>query len=193
MTAFTTLHQAPLFQYGLILADPPVRFETFSAKGQGKSQEAHYSTMSWDDLAALPVRNLGRGDALLWLWACWPSIRQSLALMEEWGFRYVTGGSWHKLTVHGKSGFGTGYRMRSACEPFLIGTLGNPETAKNVRNVITSASIEAERREHSRKPDDQYSMCEALVPGAVHRLELFARTQREGWDCWGNETEKFAA
>lgn len=67
------------------------------------------------------------------------------------------------------------------------------ETAKNVRNVITSASIEAERREHSRKPDDQYSMCEALVPGAVHRLELFARTQREGWDCWGNETEKFAA
>ena len=196
MTAFTSFGSIPLFQYGLILADPAVPFATYSAKGQGKSQEAHYPTMSWEEIGALKVGDLARGDALLWMWACWPSLRQSQKVMEQWGFEYVTGGSWHKLTRHGKSGFGTGYRLRSATEPFLIGVLGKPETAKNVRNVIVSmvdgASIDAERREHSRKPDDQYEMCEKLVPGAVRRLELFARTKREGWDCWGNETDKFA-
>ncbi|HEX7852083.1 MAG TPA: MT-A70 family methyltransferase [Sphingobium sp.] len=182
--------------FDVILADPATRFETYSAKGEGKSPQAHYDTMSWDDLGALPVSKLGRGDTILMLWACWPTLRESIALMETWGFRYVTGGAWHKRSKHGKSAFGCGYVMRSATEPFLIGTLGSPLTAKNVRNVIESKDldvIDAVARGHSRKPDEQYAVCEKLAPRAVRFVELFARQRRAGWSSWGNETDKFEA
>lgn len=181
----------PALSYDAILADPATRFETWSAAGEKKSPQAHYQTMTWDELGALPVSQLARGDAILFLWACWPTIRQSINLMEQWGFRYVTGGSWHKRTKHGKSNFGTGYRLRSATEPYLIGTLGNPMTAKNIRNVIEADGldeIDAENLGHSRKPDEQYEVCEALCPRALRFIELFSRKSRVGWDHWGLET-----
>lgn len=180
--------------YDLILADPATRFETWGAAGEEKSPQAQYDTMSWADLAAMPVSQLGRGDTILFMWACWPTLRQSIELMDAWGFRYVTGGAWHKRTKHGKSAFGTGYVMRSASEPFLIGALGSPMTANNVRNIIETedlAIIDAEARGHSRKPDAQYELCERLVPRAVRFVELFARQRRPGWDAWGNEIGKF--
>jgi len=182
--------------YDVILADPATRFETYSAAGAGKSPDAHYDTMGWDELAALPVSQLGRGDCLLMMWACWPSLQQSLDLLRAWGFRYVTGGAWHKRTSSGKSAFGTGYVMRSATEPYLIGTMGSPVTANNIRNVIETADldvIDAVRREHSRKPDEQYSVCERIAPRALRFAELFARQSRPGWDSWGNQTTKFEA
>jgi N6-adenosine-specific RNA methylase IME4 len=182
--------------YDLILADPATRFETYSAKGEGKSPQAQYSTMTWDELATLPVSSLGRGDCILMLWACWPTLAHSMTLMERWGFRYITGGAWHKRTKHGKTAFGTGYVMRSATEPFLIGTMGSPLTANNVRNVIETedlAVLDAERREHSRKPDEQYQLCERLLPRALRFVELFGRQRQPGWDVWGNEADKFEA
>lgn len=194
MTAFTRLEAITPLAYDVILADPATKFVTWSAKGQEKGPDAHYSTMTWEELGALEVGQLGRGDAILFLWACWPTLRHSLQLIDDWGFRYVTGGSWHKRTRHGKSGFGTGYRLRSATEPYLIGTLGNPLTAKNIRNVIETEDldvIDAQLREHSRKPDEQYDVCERIMPRATRYLELFARQERPGWDCWGNETDKF--
>lgn len=186
---------APL-SFDVILADPATRFETWGAGGEGKSPQAQYDTMSWDELAALQPAQLARGDALLFLWACWPTLKQSLQLMDDWGFRYVTGGAWHKRSKHGKSAFGTGYVMRSATEPFLIGTLGSPLTARNVRNVIETSDldvIDAVARGHSRKPDEQYSVCERLAPRAVRFVELFARQHRDGWSSWGNEVGKFDA
>lgn len=180
--------------YDVILADPPTKFETYSAAGQKKGPDAQYPTMTWQELAALPVSELGRGDTILFMWACWPTLRESIALLEEWGFRYVTGGAWHKRTRHGKTAFGTGYVLRSACEPYLIGTLGSPLTAKNVRNIIETDDldvIDAEARGHSRKPDEQYDYCRRLAPRALRFVELFARQSYPGWDAWGNEVGKF--
>lgn len=182
--------------YDVIIADPPTRFETFSAAGEGKSPQAQYPTMTWEELAKLPVSHLGRGDTILMLWACWPTLRESLDLLDSWGFRYVTGGAWHKRTKKAKSAFGTGYVLRSASEPYLIGTLGSPLTARNVRNIIETEDldvIDAEARGHSRKPDEQYDYCERLAPRAICFAELFARQKRPGWACWGNETDKFEA
>jgi N6-adenosine-specific RNA methylase IME4 len=180
--------------YDVIIADPATRFETYSAAGAGKSPQAQYATMSWDELAELDVAQLGRGDAILMLWACWPTLQRSLTLMQQWGFRYVTGGAWHKRTKHGKTAFGTGYVLRSASEPFLIGTLGSPLTANNVRNIIETEDltvIDAEARGHSRKPDDQYDFCRRLAPRAIRFAELFARQRQPGWEAWGNEVGKF--
>jgi len=123
-----------------------------------------------------------------------------MRLLNCWGFRYVTGGSWFKRTKHGKANFGPGYVLRTACEPFLIGALGSPMTAKNVRNAfetLDDTGLYAENRGHSRKPDDQYAMCEAMAPRALRFVELFARQRWQGgdrhWDAWGNQLDRFEA
>ncbi len=172
--------------YDLIMADPPWQFETYSDAGRGKSADQHYATMSLTDIKQMPVSYLGRGDCLLWLWATHPMLREGLDVMDAWGFRYVTSGVWVKRTKTGKLAFGTGYRLRCASEPFLIGTLGNPKTAKTVRTVI-----EGPVREHSRKPDEAYREAEAMGSGALRRLDMFSRETRPGWDAWGNEAAKF--
>lgn len=175
------------WSFDLIMADPPWRFELYSDKGEEKSPQAHYATMTLDELAALPVSDLGRDDCLLWLWATAPMLPQQIALGERWGFRYVTSGAWVKRTVHDKVAFGTGYVLRNAHEPFLIMKRGDPKCARDVRSVI-----EAKVREHSRKPDAAFRAAERLMPWpGVRRLELFSRESRKGWAAWGNECGKF--
>lgn len=172
--------------YDLIMADPPWRFVTYSDKGRGaKSADAHYQTMTQEQLHALPVAMLAKPDCLLWLWATHPMIDQQIHLMRVWGFRFVTSGCWVKRTARGGLAFGTGYRLRSASEPFLLGTIGNPKTTRSIRTVI-----EGRVREHSRKPDEAYSAAEALMPGA-RRADLFARQRRPGWDAWGDQVDRF--
>lgn len=174
-------------KYGAILADPPWAYSMRSAKGYGKSPEAHYDTMAAADIAALPVSHLASGDCLLWMWCTWPHLEQGLATMKAWGFTYKTGGSWTKTTATGKRAFGTGYLLRSATEPFLIGTIGEPVyRSKSIRNLI-----ESERREHSRKPPEARQMIDELLPD-VFACELFAREPWPGRDVWGLEAGRFA-
>lgn len=174
------------FSYDLIMADPPWRFDTWSLAGKKhKSPESHYSTMTLEEIKALPVGHLAGRDCLLWLWATHPMLPQQIDVVAAWGFRFVTSGVWVKRTVNGGLAFGTGYRLRCASEPFLLATNGDPETARNVRTVI-----EGQIREHSRKPDEAFAAAESLMPDA-RRLELFSRQSRPGWDVWGNETTKF--
>ncbi len=171
--------------YDLICADPPWSFKTYSEKGHGKSAQRHYDCMSLDDIKELPVGELAAKDCCLFLWATWPMLPQAMGVMKAWGFAYKTGGVWHKKTKHGKTAFGTGYRVRSASEPWLLGFVGNPATSRSERNVI-----EGEAREHSRKPEDAYAWMERYMPDA-RRLELFSRQTRPGWNAFGNEEGKF--
>lgn len=175
----------PLFSYGLIMADPPWKFDNWSAKGEHKNASAKYDCMDLAAIKALPVGHLAATDCVLWLWACNPLLDQAFDVVKAWGFRFVTAGTWVKMTSGGKVAFGTGYRLRSANEPFLIATNGNPETARNVRSVVVGPV-----REHSRKPEEAFAAAESLVPN-VRRLELFSRQSRPGWDNWGNESSKF--
>lgn len=172
--------------YGLIFADPAWTFKTYSPKGHlKKSAQAHYRCMSLDDIKALPVHQLAAPDAVLFLWATAPMLPQALDVMAAWGFRYVSMGTWHKRTRRGKTSFGTGYRVRSACEPWLLGTVGNPKNSRRHRNLI-----EGLVREHSRKPEEAYAWCESYLP-EVRRADLFSRQTRPRWDCWGDETGVF--
>ena len=169
-----------------------------SAAGYAKSPEAHYSTMSLENIAALPVRDLAGPDCYLFMWSTWPHLSLALDVMSAWGFTYITGGSWTKRTASGAVNMGTGYVLRSATEPFLVGKIGRPKVAsRSVRNVIIAPDdipdgIEAVRREHSRKPIQMREMVEALVPNAP-RCELFAREAWPGADTWGNQADRFDA
>jgi len=182
-------------KYGAILADPAWPYEMRSSKGYAKSPEAHYQTMPIDQIKALPVHQLAGPDCLLFMWTTWPHLPVSLEVMSAWGFGYVTGGAWIKRTKTWKLSFGTGYVLRSACEPYLVGKIANPQTkSKSERNVLDVAElpdqIEGLRREHSRKPPQMREMIERLLPTA-HKCELFAREPWEGHEVWGTETTKF--
>lgn len=183
MTDFIALR--PAGGFGLIMADPPWQYEMRSEKGYGKSPDVHYKTMPTHEIAKMPVEVLASENAVLWLWAVGPKLPDALLVLQSWGFEFKTAGHWGKLTRTGKQSFGTGYILRNAGEPYLIGTRGQPKTTKAVRSVIMG-----QVREHSRKPEEGYAAAEKLMPH-VQRLDLFSRQRRPGWVNWGNENDKF--
>lgn len=171
--------------YNLIKADPAWHFKTRSSKGDAKSPQAKYRTMSLDQIKAMPVADIAAKDCYLWLWATNPNLPQALEVLAAWGFTYSTAGHWPKITKHGKLAFGTGYVFRCAGEPYLIGRRGKPKNVKSVRSVIFG-----QIREHSRKPEEVYREAERWMPNAT-RMDLFSRQRREGWHCWGDEADLF--
>jgi len=187
MSIFSKL---PMFGYDAIIIDVPWHYEMYSDKGEEKSPQAQYATMTDDQVLQLPVGDLASSTCTLIMWAVWPKLPLATACMQRWGFRHVTGGSWVKTTKDGfKPKMGTGYTMRSACEPFLVGRIGRPQARlTDVPNVIIAPA-----REHSRKPDEMRTIVERMTPGG-RRVDLFARAPwpGEGNTVWGNETEKFA-
>lgn len=174
------------FSFDFIMADPPWSFDNFSAKGEAKNAKAQYGCMNVKAIGDLPVGDLAARDCVLWLWATNPMLPEGIEVLRRWGFQFKTAGHWAKRTVNGHLAFGTGYILRCAGEPFLIGTMGKPEFARNIRSVI-----EGPIREHSRKPDEAYAAAEALCPKAASRADIFSRQVRPGWTAWGNETAKF--
>lgn len=172
--------------FGMLMVDPPWAFAVRSAKGiTKKGTGGQYSTMSLSDIKALPVGELAAPDAICWLWATAPMLCQAIATLDAWGFSYSTMGTWAKRTPNGKLRWGTGYRLRSTSEPFLIGTRGKPRSARNVPSHIDGLA-----REHSRKPEEAYRFAEMMLPGAP-RVEIFSRQRRPGWENWGFEATKF--
>lgn len=173
-------------KYSLVMLDPPWSFKTFSPKGWGKSAQGHYGCMTMADIAALPVRSLAADSCLVWLWATSPMLDQQIAILKGWGARYVSSGVWCKTTKSGGLAFGTGYSLRSASEPFLLGAFGKPKIiSRSVRSVVM-----AQVREHSRKPDEAYAAARALIPYG-RAADVFSRESRPGWESSGNEAGKF--
>lgn len=164
------------------MVDPPWHFKTYSRdKVSSREARAKYDIMSIEEIIELPVATLAAENCLLMLWATWPMLKKQLEVLACWGFTYKSGGHWHKVTKHGKQAFGTGYLVRGASEPFLLGTIGAPKTANNVRNAFTGAV-----RDHSQKPEEAFTFAEDLMPN-VRRCELFSRAPRRHWDVWGND------
>lgn len=173
--------------FDLVMVDWPWDHEAWSDKGvTSKSAGGQYSTMTMDEIAAWPLADLGRGNAVYWIWATHAMIDQQIAVTKRQGLIFSTTGVWVKRTINRKLAFGTGKRLRCASEPFIIATLGRPLTSKSIRTVI-----EGPIREHSRKPDEAYAAAEALYPAALNRADIFARESRPGWAAFGNEARKF--
>jgi N6-adenosine-specific RNA methylase IME4 len=189
MNAFAGL---PRHHFAAILADPPWPFETWSPKGQGRSGEAHYATLSRADLEALPVGELAAADAVLFMWIVQTQIPQAVRLFEAWGFKlksvafaWMKGNSLPLFPDDVVTHMALGKWTRAEFEQCWLGTRGKPKRVnRDVRQVLVE-----KRREHSRKPDGIHERIERLVAGPY--LELFARQTRPGWITWGNERTKF--
>jgi N6-adenosine-specific RNA methylase IME4 len=187
--------------YRAILMDVPWSFLTRSDKGKDRSPEKHYSTMTLDQIKALPIRDLVHKDgAVLYFWVIDTHVEMALDVIRGYGFTYKTVGLyWAKTNRDGSFFTGMGFWTRAnpehayeayfgreqEVERCFLNTVGSPKrTGKAVKRLIV-----APRREHSRKPDETHARIEALTDGPY--LELFAREWRPNWSLWGDEIDRF--
>jgi N6-adenosine-specific RNA methylase IME4 len=138
--------------------------------------------MTLEDICALPVEEISADPAHLYLWVPNALLPDGLRVMESWGFRYISNIVWHKVRKDGGSdGRGVGFYFRNVTEILLFGVRG-----KNARTLDPGRSqvnmIQSRKREHSRKPDEQYKIIEDCSWGP--RLEMFSRGKRRGWTVW---------
>ena len=205
MDALDILKDLPLRNFGVILADPPWSFKSYTAlqmqnPESGRHVERHYDTMSLDDIKALPIASLAAPTGChLFLWATGPCLPQAFEVMEAWGFKYSSVAfTWAKLkrshvseqmnalhTIDSDFHVGLGLTTRKNCEFCLLGRRGNARrNAKDVRELLI-----APVREHSRKPDEAHRRIERYADGPY--LELFGREQRQNWTVRGDQAVKF--
>jgi N6-adenosine-specific RNA methylase IME4 len=172
--------------YRTVLADPPWRFSNRTGKVAPEHRRLdRYSTLELDAICALDVAGVAADRAHLYLWVPNALLPEGLRVMQAWGFRYVSNLVWAKRRQDGgPDGRGVGFYFRNVTELILFGVRGkNVRTLEAARRQVNL--IETRKREHSRKPDEQYALIEACSPGPY--LELFARHPRPGWDGWGDE------
>lgn len=175
-------------KFTTVLADPPWRFKNRTGKVAPEHRRLNrYETMTVQDIADLPVASHLADTAHLYLWVPNALLPDGLHVMESWGFTYKSNIIWHKLRKDGGSdGRGVGFYFRNVTEVLLFGIRG-----KNARTMAPARSqvnyMGTRKREHSRKPDEQYDLIESCSPGPF--LELFARGKRKGWSVWGNQAD----
>jgi N6-adenosine-specific RNA methylase IME4 len=175
-------------RFATVLADPPWRFINRTGKIAPEHRRlSRYETMSVPEICSLPVSKHLENTAHLYLWVPNALLPDGLDVMKAWGFTYKSNIIWHKLRKDGGSdGRGVGFYFRNVTEVLLFGVRG-----KNARTLAPGRSqvnyIGSRKREHSRKPDEQYELIESCSPGPF--LELFSRGTRQGWTTWGNQAD----
>jgi len=170
--------------YSIIYADPPWNFKAWG-KNENRSPKNHYICMSMDDIYNLPVQSLAAENCVLFMWAVNPMLPEALETIKRWGFTYKTVAfTWVKTTEKNKNHFGLGYWTRANPEICLLATKGK---ISRVNAGVPNLQIH-KVREHSRKPDEIRGEIVRLL-GDLPRIELFARSQTQGWDVFGNEVE----
>lgn len=165
--------------FKVVCADPAWPFGD-KLPGPGRGAQKHYKTMSVNDICRFPLPEM-EFDAHLFLWRVAAMQESALMVARLWGFAVKAEIVWLKQTEHGKRWFGMGRQVRMEHETCLICTRGRPKVkAKNVRSTFT-----AKAGRHSAKPEEFYDIVEQLCDGPY--VELFARRQRPGWTCLGDE------
>lgn len=178
-------------KYRTILADPPWQFQNKTGKIAPEHKRLNrYGTMTLAEILDLPVAQVTDEIAHLYLWVPNAVLPHGLQVMKAWGFQYKSNIVWHKIRKDGgPDGRGVGFYFRNTTELILFGIKGkNARTLNPGRRQVNI--IRSMKREHSRKPDEQYSIIEACSPGPF--LELFARGTQPGWTAWGHESEDYA-
>jgi len=169
----------PTGPFHVIVVDPPWSYEkrVEDITQRGKTP---YPTLSLEEIQALPLASLAHEDCVLWLWTTNAHLPAAFAVLEAWGFAYKTCLTWVKNQM------GLGDWLRGQTEQCLLAVRGKPVVTLTNQTTMLQAPV----REHSRKPEEFYQMVETLCPGS--KLELFARMERPGWVCHGDQTSLFS-
>ena len=186
------------------LMDPPWATRTWSGHDAVPTQaDDPYPTMTLAEMQALPIGTMMARDSVIAMWAIGTHLEQAFDLARAHGYSYVTDlFYWAKQRLIDANQIdlftgdvqepriSMGRYTRKQVEPCLLFKRGR---GMPVLDHAQRQLIVAPAREHSRKPDEQYTRLEALfgppVPGRY--IEFFSRTTRKGWAAWGNEVGKF--
>ena len=187
-------------KYQIIYADPPWNY---SDKGCSGACAKHYDTMSLDEIAALPVKELAEKDAVLFLWATYPKMDEALKLIKAWGFTFKSiAFQWVKLnkaaTIESlrKAAatetdiekamqkccfFGLGRWTRGNTEPCLIAVKGKPSRISAGVGQLVFAPL----TQHSAKPAVVRDRITQLIGGGYTENRII-RKNNCGWlGCLG--------
>lgn len=176
-------------KFSTIMADPPWQFVNRTGKVAPEHKRlSRYGTMALPEIMDLPVTKACTSTAHLYLWVPNALLPEGLEVMKAWGFQYKSNLVWHKIRKDGGSdGRGVGFYFRNVTELILFGVRG-----KNARTLDAGRSqvnyLSSRKREHSRKPDEQYPLIESCSPGPY--LEMFGRGVRPNWATWGNQADE---
>jgi len=162
--------------YPTLVLDPPWDWGDEGDVDQFGRARPTYQTMPLDEIMRLPIADLSAKNAHLYLWITNRSLPKGFALLEAWGFRYVTMLTWAKPSI------GMGNYYRGSTEHVLFGVRGSLPL---LRNDVGTWFAAPRPKQHSAKPDAFYELIETCSPGPW--LELFARHARPGWSVWGAE------
>ena len=179
-------------KYNIIYADPPWKYGSKSAVNNStgndiKPLSEHYNSMTLSEIKQMPVKDLLKKDAALFLWVTDSHLNEAIELMRAWGFKYKTVAfNWVKLTSKGNYCKNVAPWTMKSSEICLLGTKGALTKYKKANNI--ESLVLAERTKHSKKPDEVRLRIVRLF-GDLPRIELFARKKADGWDSFGNEIE----
>ena len=188
-SAAEDLRQKAKGQFATILADPPWQFMNRTGKMAPEHKRLRrYNTMTFDEIAALPVGALAKPKSHLYLWCPNALLLEALTIMKSWGFTYKTNIVWSKVRKDGgPDGRGVGFYFRNVTELLLFGVKGHLRTFPPGRRQVNI--VMSRKQEHSRKPDQVYPIIESCSPAPY--LELFARERVKGWTQWGDEVDSY--
>ncbi len=176
-------------RFATILADPPWQFTNKTGKVAPEHKRlSRYRTLDFDEIMHMPLAQITKSTAHLYLWCPNALLPEGLGVMKAWGFTYKSNIVWHKVRKDGGSdGRGVGFYFRNVTELILFGVRGkNARTLAPGRRQVNL--LATRKREHSRKPDEQYAIIEACSPGPY--IELFARGTRKNWLSWGHQADE---
>ena len=176
-----------------------------------------YPTMSLPEIWAMgsEINRVASENCHLWTWTTKDFMEASLELVRSWGWETKQIFTWIKTTngfsrnhsgmrgfsgeqieeaspvleamgLPGKPKYGMGSWGRNGCE-YLILAVNNSKKSNSLlpaKNTIPNYFF-APTAGHSAKPEKAYDLIKSLSPGP--RLSIFQRTEREGFECWGNE------
>lgn len=168
----------------VLIADPPWKFSD-RLPGKGRGAAKHYDVLDLDGIKNFPLPELA-DDCYLFMWRVSAMVEEAYEVVRAWGFTPKAEIVWDKKTKTGKEHFGMGHHVRASHESCIIAVRGRPKV--KVRNVRSTFDGPVSR--HSAKPDEFYELVEELCHGPY--VELFARRERPGWVCYGNELDNAA-
>ena len=163
--------------YRVIYADPPWQYNADFMDKYGHAK-SHYSTMSIEELCALPVADVRADDCVLFMWTTSPKLEQAFQVIKAWGFNYKTSFVWDKV----KHNFGY---YNSVRHEFLL-IAGHGSSTPDVKELHDSVISIERSGKHSEKPEYFRELIDKLYPTG-NRVELFARKKVDGWETWGSE------
>lgn len=141
--------------------------------------------MSTEEIKKMPIGDLTEKDCHLYMWVTNQYLPFVFDIIKEWGFKYSTTLVWAKNPFGG----GLGGAFKITTEFLIFARRGNlKSTGMTIGTWFNQKrAYKNGYPNHSAKPEFFHELVEKSSPGPY--LELFARSERVGWDSFGNEIE----